>query len=114
MSITDITPIIEALIKLIVVIVCVMVIPFLKEKFTQSQLDDALVWINIAVQAAEQLYTSSQGAEKKAYVLKYIEDKGFKINASDLDGIIESAVLELHNELYGTSKDSDTEESKEA
>ena len=105
MNVTDITPIIEAVIKLIMAFVCVMIIPCLKEKFSQTQLDNALVWIKIAVQAAEQLYTSTQGSEKKAYVVKYIQDKGFKINASDIDGLIESAVLELHDKLYGSNKE---------
>lgn len=107
MSLVDITPIIEAIIGLVMAVVCVMVIPCLKERFTQTQLDNALVWIKIAVQAAEQLYTSTQGTEKKAYVLKYIQDKGFKINTSDLDGMIEAVVLKLHSQLYGKNKENE-------
>lgn len=112
-DVTDITPIVEAIIKLVVAFVCVMVIPCLKQKFSQTQLDNALIWIKIAVQAAEQLYASTQGAEKKAYVVKYMKDKGIKINTSDLDGMIEAAVLELHNQLYGTSKTETSTETKE-
>lgn len=104
----NITPIIEALVKLVVAVLCVAVIPYLKEKYTTAQLEMAYSLIKIAVQAAEQIYTSEQGTQKKEYVVEYITSKGLKslkIDTKDLDSMIEAAVLELHSALYGAEKE---------
>ena len=49
----------------------------------------------------EQLYNANEGAEKKAYVLHYLAEKGIKFDSDTVDKMIESAVLTLHHELYG-------------
>lgn len=109
MNVIDLTQIIEAAVKLVVAIVCVLIIPYIKRNFSMSQIEDLRKWINIAVQAAEQLYSSSQATQKKEYAVeyinKYLEEKGLKVNATEIDGMIESAVLELHNQLYGSTKE---------
>ena len=104
----DITAIIEALVKLIVAVLCVTVIPYIRNKYSTAQLESARVWIDIAVQAAEQLYSSTQGSEKKNYVVGYLLDKGIKVDVKDLDKLIEASVLELHSELYGATKETET------
>lgn len=101
---TDITVIIEVIVRVIVAALCVVVIPYIKTKYDADKLKTIRVWAAIAVAAAEQLYKSTEGEEKKAYVLKYLEEKGVKVDADELDGIIEASVLELHKALYGTEK----------
>lgn len=52
--------------------------------------------MNIAVEAAEMIYVGKgKGAEKKAYVEKYLSEKGFHLDTSEIDSLIEAAVLEL-------------------
>ena len=102
---TDITMIVEAAVKLIVAVLCVAVIPYIKTKCSASQLETARTWIAIAVQAAEQIYDSTQGSEKKQYVTNYINGKNLKVDIEDLNKLIESSVLELHSELYGKDKE---------
>ena len=102
---TDITMIVEAVVKLIVAVLCVAVIPYIKSKCSAEQLSEASAWIKIAVAAAEQIYSSAQGSEKKAYVIDYLTDKGLKVDTKDLDKLIEASVLELHSELYGKDKE---------
>lgn len=59
--------------------------------------DEVIKWVEVAVKAAEQIYSSSgQGKEKFAYVSEWISKK-FKISEADLKNIIESAVYELNN-----------------
>ena len=36
-----------------------------------------------------------KGAEKKAYVEKYLSEKGFHLDTREIDSLIEAAVLEL-------------------
>lgn len=38
---------------------------------------------------------AGHGAEKKAYVLEYLNSKGYKLDSDTIDNLIESAVLEL-------------------
>ena len=101
----DITMIIEATVKLIAAITCVVIIPYIKTLCSASQLKSIDAWIKIAVAAAEQIYTSAQGSEKKQYVMNYLTDKGLKVDTKDLDKLIEASVLELHSELYGKDKE---------
>ena len=102
---TDITMIIEAVVKVFVAVLCVAVIPYIKSKCSASQLETLSAWIKIAVAAAEQIYSSTQGSEKKQYVIDCLTDKGLKVDTKDLDKLIEASVLELHSELYGKDKE---------
>lgn len=97
---TDITPIIQAVLTLAVALITAFVIPWLKNKIGAQNMDEFMRWVQIAVAAAEQLYESTDGDEKKAYVLNFLASKGFKVDTEELDNAIEAAVLELHNALY--------------
>ena len=97
----EITKIVELAIELVTAILGVSLIPWIRSKYTTSQIDSAMTWVRIAVQAAEQLFESDEGKAKKKYVKKFLEKNGIRLNADELDNAIESAVLELHNELYG-------------
>lgn len=101
----DITPIINAVITLAVALITAFLVPWLKKKSVSCDVEQLVSWVKIAVAAAEQLYTSLQGDEKKQYVLKYLADKGYKVDEEDIENTIESEVLRLHNELYGTTKE---------
>ena len=102
---TDVTELVEIMIRLIVVVLCIVVIPYIKTKLSVEQLSELSAWIKIAVAAAEQIYSSTQGTEKKQYVIDYLTDKGLKVDTKDLDKLIEASVLELHSELYGKDKE---------
>lgn len=97
---TDITPIIQAVVTLAVALITAFVIPWLKNKIGAQNMDEFMRWVQIAVAAAEQLYDSTDGDEKKAYVVNFLASKGFKVDTEELDNAIEAAVLELHNALY--------------
>lgn len=92
----DITPIVNAIIALIAAIITAFVIPFIKEKIGAEKLKKIQAWVNIAVEAAEQLYVGSgRGAEKKAYVVKFLNEKGYTLDPDSLDNLIEAAVFNL-------------------
>lgn len=100
----NITPIIQAVIGLCVALVTAFVIPWVKAKVGAQNMTELLAWVDIAVAAAEQIYTSTQGAEKKKYVIHFLQQKGYVADPAVLDNTVEAAVLTLHNELYGTEK----------
>lgn len=92
----DLTSIVEAVAALIAAIITGFVIPYLKNKIDAGKLDKIKMWVTVAVEAAEQLYTGSgRGAEKKEFVLRFLNEKGFTIDADSLDKLIEAAVFNL-------------------
>lgn len=92
----DITPIANAIIALIAAVITAFVIPYVKEKIGVEKLKKVQAWVNIAVEAAEQLYKGSgRGAEKKAYVVEFLNAKGYTLDPDSLDNLIEAAVFNL-------------------
>lgn len=113
----DYTKLIEAVIMLIMAILTTFVIPWLKTKYTQNQLETWMRWVKIAVTAAEQIYTAEQWSEKKQYVVTYLKDQGIKYNEATINNMIEAAVLELHmsmNKKEDKSDATDTENAEDA
>ena len=97
----DITPVVNAVIALIAAVVTAFVIPWVKSKTTAAQREEINSWVKIAVTAAEQIYSGvGKGKEKKAYVLKFLEEKNLKIDEKSVDLMIESAVRNM-NEAFG-------------
>ncbi|MFQ9555840.1 MAG: phage holin, LLH family [Oscillospiraceae bacterium] len=65
-----------------------------KQRRPPHSLRKIKMWVTVAVEAAEQLYTGSgRGAEKKAYVVEFLNSKGFKIDAETLDKLDRSRRL---------------------
>ena len=96
---TDLTPIFNAVIALLAALVTAFVIPWLKRKTSAQEREELLRWVEIAVAAAEQIWDSTQGEEKKKAVLAFLREKGFTFTESEIDSAIEAAVLKLHHEL---------------
>lgn len=98
----DLTQIICYAIGLIVAVVAAFVIPYIRSKTTSEQFYTIQLWVSVAVKAAEQLFAGSgRGAEKKAYVLAFLESKGFTIDLDSVDAMIEAAVLDLKKASVG-------------
>ena len=102
---TNITPILESLITLIITIFSVFVIPklhiWINNKLSEKQIEIAKVVISSCVQAAEQIYAKSEkaGSSKKKYVMEYAKSKlaeiGLTIDEKEIEVYLEQAVLEL-------------------
>lgn len=92
----NITPIVEAVVALIAALITAFVIPWIKQKISKEKLEKITMWVEIAVEAAEQFYTGSgRGAEKKAYVVEFLNTKGYTLDPESLDNLIEAAVFNL-------------------
>ena len=92
----DLTPIITAVLTLIISLISAFLNPYFKAKTTDEQFNTIKLWVQVAVQAAEMLYVGSgRGEEKKKYVVDFLNSKGFTLNTEEIDSLIESAVLEL-------------------
>lgn len=98
----NITEVLEAFVYVFMVMTSLFVIPAIKNKVGAQNMEEFLMWVDIAVAAAEQLYDSTDGPVKKNYVLNYLTQKGFTVDDTELDLAVEAAVNRLHGELYGT------------
>lgn len=96
---TDLTPIVNAVIALIAAIITTFLIPWIKGKIDAAKLAQIVEWVGIAVRAAEQIYNESgMGEKKKQYVLDFLADKGFTLDPNSINAMIEAAVKNLNIE----------------
>ena len=96
---TDLTPIVNAVIALIAAIITTFLIPWIKSKIDAAKLAQIVEWVGIAVRAAEQIYNESgMGEKKKQYVLNFLADKGFTLDPNSINAMIEAAVKNLNIE----------------
>ena len=86
--------------SLLFAVIGAFLIPLIKTKIDMDKLEKVKTWVKIAVQAAEMIYRESgMGKVKKEFVLNFLNEKGYSLDAASLDNLIESAVLELKNKL---------------
>ena len=102
----DLTKVILAVIALISAVLTYFVIPWIKSKInvengklSENQAALIKMAISTAVKAAEQLYNSEEGKQKKAYVLSVLGSQGYEVDSVAIDAAIEAAVLSLHQHL---------------
>ena len=108
-NLADITPIILAVIALCTVLLTSFVIPKLKIKHPQEEIDNALnqleVYKNVAMLACrmvEQLYpgmAQTKFNEARNFMIDYLTKAGIKIDEDQVTAAIESAVLEINKTL---------------
>ena len=98
----DLTALVQAVIALIAAVISAFVIPWLKRKISAEKLAEVSTWVEIAVEAAEQLYEGSgRGAEKKEYVIQFLQQKGYTVDMTAIENMIEAAVYTLPPKLRG-------------
>lgn len=95
----DLTPVIEALIALFSAIVTLFILPklkeFISEKLSSEQREALRQWVKVAVAAAEQLYGSKTGQQKKEYVISFLLSKGIVFDVDEVTAMVESEVYKL-------------------
>lgn len=96
-EVINLTPVINAAIALTAAIITAFLIPWIKANTTAKQREQMMVWVEIAVNAAEQLYKGAgRGAEKKEYVMQFLEDKGYTADLNEIEAAIEAFVLQFN------------------
>lgn len=93
------TEIFVAVIELLMAFVVALLIPWIKSRINAEKLETALNYVDIFVEAAEQLYDVADGERKFEFVFQKLQEKGINLDVDELEAAIESAVLRLHAEL---------------
>ena len=92
----DFTPIFNAILTLLGVIITTYLIPILKAKLTDNQLQKVRDMVTLAVSAAEMIFQADgSGADKKYWVINYLKEHGVDVDEEQINALIESAVYEL-------------------
>ena len=95
----DLTGIVSAVLALLAALITYRLVPYIKSKTNEKEFNEIQMWVKIAVEAAEMIFKETgMGAEKKQYVVDFLEQHGYTIDFDELDNMIEAAVLELNNE----------------
>lgn len=89
----NVTPILEAIVSICVILITRYIIPWLKAKAGAGRVAQITELAEIAVRAAEKMYDTNQ--EKRAYALDYIHKKGYDLNADEMRMFIEAAVHKI-------------------
>ena len=93
------------ILSIVSVLITGVLIPLLKQKYSREKVISVIEAVDIAVKAAEQIYTKTgQGQLKKQYVLMRLNEQGIKISEKELDDMIEASVLELNRWKQEISK----------
>lgn len=91
----DYTELLQAIIALLATLITTFLIPFIKKKLSAEKVEELRKWVGVAVKAAEQLYGSKTGQQKKEYVLSFLISKGIKFDVDEVTTLIESEVYKL-------------------
>lgn len=95
----ELTEVVKIMIELVVAVASLWLVPWIKAKLSAEEIADMLRWVEIAVSAAEQLYDATQGPVKKKYVVSFLEERGYHVDETEMNLMIEAAVLKLHRGL---------------
>ena len=106
----DLTQIILAVITLIGALITRYLIPWIKEKTNEKQFEALKILARVGVYAAEPLFSTEEWREKKQYVLDFLKQNGYEVNAPAVDALIESLVRELRIEQGGAKKPTEVQE----
>ena len=92
--------ILKVVVSVVAALVTAYLIPYIKARTSQATQEQVTGMVNTAVRAAEQ--TLKDGSVKKDQVVsdmaRWLSDKGIKMEASQLDALIEAMVYQLKQE----------------
>lgn len=91
----DFTPLLEAVIALAFTLITAFLIPWLKTKYGTETLNKAKSFVEVAVYAAEKAYGAGNGAQKLAYVEKFLAEKKIKLDFNTLKVLVDAEIKKL-------------------
>lgn len=94
----DYTELFQAIIALAATIITSFLVPYIKRKLSAEKTQELKRWVSVAVKAAEQLFASKTGLEKKEYVVSFLLSKGIVFDVDEVNAMIEAEVYKLTQE----------------
>lgn len=101
LNMIDLTNLIEALIAVLIAVAMRYLIPWIKTKMSKDQEETLYTIVSIAVMAAEKLYGAKKGDDKLAYVERYLEARGVKVDTMRLKAYVNAAIKQMDQKQDG-------------
>ena len=93
----DFTPIFEAIITIVSLVLTGIIIPYIRQRIGEEKAENLKKWVSVGVNAAEQIYGSKTGQQKKKYVVSFLRSKGFVFDVDEVEALVEAEVYKLTN-----------------
>lgn len=90
----DLTPIIQAIICLLALLITKRLIPWIKARTTTAQQECFHALVRVLVYAAEQIYGAGNGQQKFDYVCDRLRDKGYEVDRAAIEAEVYMAFKE--------------------
>ncbi len=91
----DFTPLLEAVIALAFTLITAFLIPWLKTKYGAETLGKIKSFVEVAVYAAEKAYGAGNGAQKLAYVEKFLAEKKIRLDFNTLKVLVDAEIKKM-------------------
>lgn len=91
----DFTPLLEAVIALAFTLITAFLIPWLKNKYGTETLNKIKSFVEVAVYGAEKAYGAGNGAQKLAYVEKFLAEKKIKVDFNTLKILVDAEIKKM-------------------
>lgn len=85
----DFTPLLQAFVGVLALIITRYIVPWLKAVTTAEQLDKIDYWSRVAVAAAEKAYGAGHGSQKLTHATEFLKTKGIIIDPAIVDALIQ-------------------------
>lgn len=94
-AVIDLTYLMEAVIGLLIMLAMRYLIPWLKSRMTNEQEATLITLFDVACMAAEKIYGAKKGDEKLAYVERYLEARGIKLDTMRLKTYVNASIKKM-------------------
>lgn len=91
----DFTNLIECIVTLLSAVATAFIVPYLRQRLSDEKQQKLQFWVQVAVAAAEQIFGSKTGQQKKDYVVTFLLSKGIVVDVDEVTALIESEVYKL-------------------
>jgi hypothetical protein len=91
----DFTPIFEAIITIVSLVLTGIIIPYIRQRIGEEKAENLKKWVSVGVKAAEQIYGSKMGQQTKEYVVSFLLSKGIVVDVDEVEALIEAEVYKL-------------------
>lgn len=101
MNTIDFTPLAEAVIAVLALVISTYLIPWIKTRLSAEQLAYARAAVDVAVYAAEKAYGAGKGEEKLKYVEDVLAARGIALDTTALASLVDSAIKKMEQAERG-------------
>lgn len=95
----DFTPLVEAIIALAAAAITMFLIPWLRTRYGNENLEKVRSWVQVAVYAAEKLYGAGNGDQKLEYAEAFLREHKINLDTYDLIAMVNAEIKKMEQAM---------------